>query len=94
MPKFRKKPIVIEAVRIGALISDAKYAWASMPAWAKQAYEEAKLIFLPDSLHIHTLEGVMVGNWDDWLIQGISGELYPCKDDIFRATYEPVEEQP
>lgn len=40
---------------------------------------------------IHTLEGDMVGNPGDWLITGVHGEQYPCKDDIFRETYEPYE---
>jgi hypothetical protein len=39
---------------------------------------------------IETLEGTMVGNPGDWLITGINGEQYPCKDDIFQKTYEPV----
>ena len=42
---------------------------------------------------IQTLEGTMQGNPGDWLITGVKGERYPCKDDIFRATYEPVEEE-
>ncbi len=39
---------------------------------------------------IHTLEGEMVGEPGDWLITGVKGEQYPCKDEVFRATYEPV----
>lgn len=39
---------------------------------------------------VETLEGVMEGSAGDWLIEGIEGELYPCKDSIFRATYEEV----
>ena len=44
-------------------------------------------------LHIETLEGVMLANVGDWVITGIKGEQYPCKPDIFEATYEPVEEK-
>jgi hypothetical protein len=44
-------------------------------------------------LEIETLEGTMIGNPGDWLITGVKGEKYPCKDDIFRATYELVEEK-
>jgi hypothetical protein len=46
---------------------------------------------LTESVEIHTLEGVMVGNPGDWLITGVNGEQYPCKPDIFALTYEPVE---
>lgn len=45
---------------------------------------------LTERIEIETLEGVMVGNPGDWLITGIAGERYPCKDDIFRATYEEI----
>ncbi len=41
--------------------------------------------------HIHTLEGVMTAMPGDWVITGIAGERYPCKPDIFEATYEPVD---
>jgi hypothetical protein len=41
---------------------------------------------------VHTLEGTMEGNPGDWLIKGVEGELYPCKDSVFQATYEAVED--
>lgn len=43
-------------------------------------------------VRIQTLEGTMVGDINDWIIRGVKGELYPCKPDIFEATYEPVED--
>jgi len=46
---------------------------------------------LIERTEIKTLEGTMVGNPGDWLITGVAGEQYPCKDEIFRATYEEVE---
>ena len=45
----------------------------------------------PEPLVIHTLEGDMTAMPGDWIITGIAGEQYPCKPDIFQATYEPVE---
>ncbi len=47
---------------------------------------------LTQQITIHTLEGDMVGNPGDWLITGVNGEQYPCKDEIFQKTYEPYEE--
>lgn len=47
---------------------------------------------LTERAEIDTLEGMMTGHPGDWLITGIKGEQYPCKDDIFRASYEVVEE--
>ena len=52
---------------------------------------EAQLIYT--RITVDTLEGQMVGNPGDWLITGVAGEKYPCRDDIFRATYEPVDEE-
>jgi hypothetical protein len=46
----------------------------------------------PTRREIHTLEGVMVANPGDWIITGIKGERYPCKPEIFAATYEPADE--
>jgi hypothetical protein len=48
---------------------------------------------LDERMSISTLEGVMVGNVGDWLITGVNGEVYPCKNDIFLKTYELVEEE-
>jgi len=47
---------------------------------------------LDEPIEIETLEGTMIGNIGDYLIRGISGEYYPCKPEIFNASYEPVEE--
>jgi hypothetical protein len=46
-----------------------------------------------EPIKINTLEGIMVCNDGDWIITGVKGEKYPCKDDIFQLTYEKVEER-
>lgn len=46
---------------------------------------------IPDILKIWTLEGDHTVSWGDWIIRGVKGELYPCKSDIFEATYEPAD---
>lgn len=63
MPSFRKKPVVIEAVRTH------------------------------EPMVIETLEGNMQAESGDWIIKGLKGEYYPCKDDIFRQSYEPVDKE-
>ena len=94
MAKFRKKPIVIEAWQW--LFNDKQ---ESEPSWIIDAMhrwpEKNALAFEPDyadgsRICISTLEGVMVANPGDWIIKGIKDELYPCKPDIFEATYEKV----
>jgi hypothetical protein len=89
--KFRKKPVVIEAVIAGNAIDAAEKAWADMPKWLVDAYERGGIVFTHEAVHIKTLEGTMEAGRDDWIIQGVKGELYPCKPDIFAATYEPAE---
>lgn len=83
--KFRKKPVVIEAQQITfETISDVAY-------WCKgQIHNRAKSLS-HQYIKISTLEGVMEAQMFDWVIKGISGEFYPCKPDIFKATYERAE---
>lgn len=87
MPKYRKKPVVIEAVQwLGKQI-----VCPPGPEWFNEA-EEADVIQLAgDVLHIKTLEGPLRANIGDWIIRGVKGEIYPCKPDIFAATYEEAE---
>lgn len=83
--KYRKKPVVIEAFRLGQ---------EAMPTWFSVGIKTIKVSEIHGcvSAIISTLEGDMIANHGDWIIQGIKGEIYPCKDDIFQATYERVEE--
>ena len=84
MPKFRKKPVVIEAVQyLGKTNVDeiCKFVGAENMVVASE---------LPH-ITIVTLEGKMKAQLEDWIIKGVKGEFYPCKPDIFEATYEPVE---
>ena len=78
--KFRKKPVVIEAFRIGQ---------DPIPDWAKRI-EFGNIHGVLDC-YIETMEGRMYASHGDWIIKGIKGELYPCKPDIFEATYEPAD---
>jgi hypothetical protein len=81
--KFRKKPVVIEAFR---------YWIDPRPDWFCDRVSTNEIITFETHCDIRTLEGVMRGNVGDWIIKGVHGEIYPCKRDIFEATYEPVEE--
>ena len=102
--KFRKKPVIIEAVQL------RWDTWSEMREFAgvgKLSDGKPEGCFigsdgnsLPEGciseeigLHIPTLEGLMLGRQNDWIIKGIKGELYPCKPDIFEATYEPMGER-
>lgn len=62
------------------------------PPWLVTAYEDNLFMDGDDDLmQIVTMEGTMQVGRTDWIIRGVKGELYPCKPDIFDATYEPVE---
>ncbi len=84
--KYRKKPVVIEAFQWRPL--SAETADKAVPHWLVMSEYD---IGPGNSLLIKTLEGTMRADPDDWIIRGVKGELYPCKDEIFKATYDPVE---
>lgn len=86
MAKYRKKPIIVDAIQ-----------------WNGDNYGEIKIKLdslaqnllssdaLRTAIYVLTLEGLMKAQIGDWIIKGITGELYPCKPDIFEKTYESVE---
>lgn len=91
--RFAKKPIVIEAYQMTRERRESNSDW---PSWLSQAWQvgaaEGGLFIDADDperkrLCIGTLEGVHRVSWGDWIIRGVKGELYPCKPDIFDATY-------
>jgi len=96
MAKFRKKPVVVEALQ-----------WDGTRACKEQIEDafynlETNNVELPmdgewDGKHylswtIYTLEGLITADPGDWIITGVKGEHYPCKPDIFELTYEPAGE--
>jgi hypothetical protein len=87
MPKFRKKPVVIEAVQWDG----QDYATIAQFVGAASQVVRNELSPTDTTLLITTLEGDMIAREGDWIIRGIKGEFYPCKPDIFAATYEAVE---
>lgn len=93
--KYRKKPVVIEAVKVEDVIRQSQTEEHLTPEWVREALGDRTLLPWFDGsprVHVPTLEGDMAGNSDDWIIRGVKGELYPCKPDIFEATYDAVEE--
>jgi hypothetical protein len=82
--KYRKKPVVIDAVQ---------FTSENMPEVTAFIGGENGGKFIarpPGGLGIQTLEGTMWATPGDWIIKGVKGEFYPCKPDIFAATYEPA----
>ena len=82
MSKYRKKPVVIDAVQ-----------WVRGNEDKVKAFMNMELVteYQGEILVIETLEGTMRANQGDYIIKGVNGEFYPCKPDIFEQTYELVE---
>ena len=78
--RYRKKPVVIDAIRWTGENRDEVEAWSG-----------GEIECIGHVAVVPTLEGEMRGDVGDWLIRGVQGEYYPCKDEIFLATYEPAE---
>ena len=81
MAKFRKRPVIIEAVKWDGALASLQELFGIMPII--HIHDEHDIV-------IQTLEGDMVASIGDWIIKGVKGELYPCKPDIFELTYEAV----
>lgn len=82
--KYRKKPVVIEAMHYTVENCRALHEWAG---WEHSDHDED----CENGIVVETLEGTMRADLGDWIIRGVKGEFYPCKPDVFEATYEPVE---
>ena len=81
MAQYRKKPVVIEAEQ-----------FLQGPEPTPLPFSDQGVCCLgPDGWYVDTLEGPLHISDGDWIIRGIKGEYYPCKPDIFEATYEPVQ---
>ena len=98
--KYRKKPVVIEAFQ---MTEERRWDNSEWPVWLNIAWntpvgEEGSVwcgrldgfVEGADILYCGTLEGPYRIDWDDYIVQGVKGELYPCKPDIFEETYEPA----
>lgn len=81
--KYRKKPVVVEAVQWTGDNIHEIYLFSGRPDFFVERPG--------DLLTIETPEGNMKAKYGDYIIKGVAGELYPCKPDIFKETYEPAE---
>jgi len=90
--KYRKKPVVIEAMQLGRINA------GEIVRWITEGGHKAVMRGGPGggsrdaTVTIRTLEGDHLAQVGDWIIRGVKGEFYPCKPDIFEATYERAEE--
>lgn len=85
MAKFRKKPVVIEAVQY-----TGDNFFTIMHFMGEGDLTRNTILQTTDRPVIHTLEGDLTASVGDWIIKGVKGEFYPCRPDIFEATYDAV----
>lgn len=88
MMKYRKKPVVVEAM----LFVGGHESVLQVVEWVRSYGGDARYDDLYRYVSLPTLEGTMMARPGDWVIRGVQGEFYPCKPDIFDATYEPEPE--
>lgn len=93
--KYRKKPVVIEAVQFDGGADSFDHIWD----WMDGNRNDSPMCGYsgpdgehPESFGIRTPEGTMTAHPGDWIIKGVKGEFYPCKDEIFKLTYDRVDE--
>lgn len=92
MPKFRKKPVVIEARCFSTNNENGSPTMDAIVNWVNQGKDVNGAWHNSTSIFIRTLEGEMRAEVGDYIICGVKGEFYPCKPDIFTATYDAVDE--
>ena len=84
MGYYVKKPVIVEAFRFTNEDRDRVFYWVTCTRFP--GYENGKPVLI-----IRTLEGDMIAHLGDWIIKGVKGEFYPCKDDIFQETYSELD---
>ena len=103
MPKYRKKPVIIEAMQLTKSNYIDCECWintndgnATSKFWGKIKGQLVRVDYIEPwekiTIDIETLEGTMTADECDFIIQGVNGEFYPCKPDIFEKTYDLVTE--
>ena len=94
--RFRKRPVVIEAIQLRICPNCGESNFAEVEAFAGEGRVALSSWMGPGGADceviVLTMEGLMAAHLGDWIIRGAAGEVYPCKPEIFEQTYEPVEE--
>lgn len=93
MPKYRKKPVIVEAVRwTGSNLEEIRnFVGSNLIEECVELFDiKRTLKEMLVGIAIDTLEGTMRVDYGDYIIKGVKGELYPCKPNIFLKTYEEV----
>lgn len=82
---FTKKPIMVVAFKLHPKAMIDVFIW---PDWLYKYHARSEIYLDIDGVAVRTPEGTMRADEGDWIIQGVNGEIYPCKPDIFEKTYD------
>lgn len=93
--KYVKKPIPVEAIQITEEFGiHSVYYWEDfLPDWYIDAVKAGKVSISNSGFGVHTLEGTMLAPFNSYLVRGVDGELYPCREDIFKKSYDEYKEE-
>ena len=91
--KYVSKPVVIEAMQYTEENRHAILEWAKGDVTSRKIRSSLDNTKWPIALAIETIEGEVFASLGDWIVKGIEGEFYPCKDSIFRAKYEEKDKE-
>ena len=94
--KYIKKQIPVEAIQVTKeFLAHSVYYWEDfLPDWVTNAMKNGRFYILPNGFGftVNTLEGTMLAPFGSYLIKGVDGELYPCREEVFKKSYEMYEE--
>lgn len=91
--RLTKKPITINGISIGDLIHLAHYNAGALPEWVRGGMDDGTLTVTRDTVTVSTVEGPYTVDFRWWLLQGVKGELYPCREDILWESYDKAPDQ-
>ena len=91
MANFRKKPVVVEAEQFRSQMQKPPFYYDGNPVQYHKGCAPNGVCSFDGKYFVNTLEGPLIVSDGDWIIKGVKNEFYPCKPDVFEATYEPVE---
>lgn len=91
MPKFKHKPIEIDAIKAADALRFASRSWKDLPKWLQVAYEKGNVLFGASQVLVVTAQGHMTAGPNDWITCGITGELYPCPAEVIEKAYDRVD---
>ena len=91
MTRFKKRTVEIEAIRSADACEYASHDWSALPRWLRESYEEGRVLFGNNEVVIWPGPNELIARIEDWIVREQDGTIYPCKPDIFEATYETVE---